>query len=1114
MNNDNKIGKNKQKNRKNNIKSKTNFKTSQKNNNKSEFNKTIDFCNSKIKSFKNMITSTILSVQRYKTMDIISANDMNTCINNLEVLYKQIDILEQNINHKGKIKTQIATDEILNYLQKINTELSVIFKTSGTQNIVDLILVAMGSEFLSTLEKGPDTYIFETIKKYVHPIGYIVIPWKKGEEQSKTGKKIVTKNRIIEDYAIVENGQNFDCFDLARTSRDFQKKIYGIKTALHDPKNKKTVIISGIVDELVLDCISDKFIQDKIKRLINNKPKDINFSGSEFETFISTLTIKELLIYETEELYKRFTGYITQTNLIKQKPISQNVKEFIGSTLFEQRKTLIQLLLKKNNPEYQYLAYLLYDLLSNDTTSSIDTVEQTVLFDSLPWNIKKLFREAMKTTINYTKILSSYDSYKIPLEQQICLMKVNDAIKEKAMIKLKEVKAKAEDSGSKARQYLEGLLKIPFGLYKKEPILYYIDDIIEIFKNMIEAIKKYDSSLIDKNLKNTDNITTIELVKYYNSIKKNTVETIESKNIEKLKKLLTNGKRDNLVGNILYINNITKSLKKYSKICHSGKKSSYMINSIIEYVEENKTNDVIIKKLMEKYSKYFYIKLVPNIKKSITDIDSKWNIVKDTIDTIGNNLDEAVYGHEHAKRQLKRVIGQWISGENNGYCLGFEGPPGVGKTSIAKKGLVDCLKDKNGVGRPFAMIQIGGGSNASTISGHGFTYVGSQWGRIVDILIETKCMNPIIFIDEVDKISQSENGKEITGILTHLVDPTQNDQYQDKYFSGIDIDLSKALFIFSYNDATKIDSILLDRFHRIKFEHLSLDDKLVISKKYILPELYKKFEINDCVNFTDDILEFIINTYTYESGVRKLKEILYEIIGEINLEILELTNTDNFPITLTQDMIVNKYLKNKIEVTFTKIHKKPQCGLISGLWANSLGKGGIIQIECAYIPSNSMLDLKLTGSLGDVMKESSEVAKDVAWSLTDVDTQNKILTDCSCIKKNIRIHFPEGATPKNGPSAGTAVAIVIYSLFNNRKIKNDIAITGEINLQKNVTAIGGLDLKILGGIKAGVKEFIFPKDNEKDFNKFLEKYKNKKSLKNIKFHMVETIHEVIDLVFI
>ena len=156
----------------------------------------------------------------------------------------------------------------------------------------------------------------------------------------------------------------------------------------------------------------------------------------------------------------------------------------------------------------------------------------------------------------------------------------------------------------------------------------------------------------------------------------------------------------------------------------------------------------------------------------------------------------------------------------NRLLFGFEGPPGVGKT-LAKKGIASCLKDNEGSSRPFAFIAVGGSSNASTLDGHNYTYVGSTWGRIVDILMETKCMNPIIFIDELDKVSRTEHGKEIIGILTHLIDPTQNDSFQDKYFTGIDLDLSKALFVFSYNDVDSIDRILLDRIHRVKFDHLT-----------------------------------------------------------------------------------------------------------------------------------------------------------------------------------------------------------------------------------------------------------------------------------------------------
>ena len=197
-------------------------------------------------------------------------------------------------------------------------------------------------------------------------------------------------------------------------------------------------------------------------------------------------------------------------------------------------------------------------------------------------------------------------------------------------------------------------------------------------------------------------------------------------------------------------------------------------------------------------------------------------------------MEDSVYGHKDAKRQIERILGQWINGEQSGYCFGFEGPPGVGKTSLALNGISKCLVDSDGTPRPFSIIAMGGSSNGSTLEGHNYTYVGSTWGKIVDIIMEKKCMNPIIFIDELDKVSKTEHGREIIGILTHLIDKTQNTHFQDRYFTGIDLDLSKALFIFSYNDVSLIDRILLDRIHRVKFDYLSLQEKIVIVKKLSL----------------------------------------------------------------------------------------------------------------------------------------------------------------------------------------------------------------------------------------------------------------------------------------
>jgi endopeptidase La len=507
---------------------------------------------------------------------------------------------------------------------------------------------------------------------------------------------------------------------------------------------------------------------------------------------------------------------------------------------------------------------------------------------------------------------------------------------------------------------------------------------------------------------------------------------------------------------------------------------------------------------------------IDTLKNGINIIEQKREECYKCLTDVTTTLDKAVYGHINAKRQLERIIGQWINGEKNGYSFGFEGSPGVGKTSLAKKGIAHCLKDKDGIPRPFAFIAIGGSSNGSTLEGHNYTYVGSTWGKIVDILMETKCMNPVIFIDELDKVSKTEHGKEIISILTHLIDPSQNDTFQDKYFNGVDIDVSKILFVFSYNDANLIDSILLDRIHRIKFDNLSLDDKITIAKQFILPEIYKKMGLLNVLSIEDEIIEYIIEEYTSESGVRKLKELLFDIIGEINLELLHNLDTNanlDIPITVSKKDIREKYLKTYDAVKQAKIHSVSAVGIINGLWANSIGKGGVLPIEASYFPSTSFLELKLTGMQGDVMKESMNVAKTLAWSLLPENIKNINIGE-EYKQKGLHIHVPEGATPKDGPSAGTAITIVMYSLFTNKSIKHDVAITGEICLSGRVTAIGGLELKILGGIKAGVKTFIYPQDNHKDFIKIQEKYGDSPMFKEIKFIPVDHINKVLLEVFV
>ena len=598
--------------------------------------------------------------------------------------------------------------------------------------------------------------------------------------------------------------------------------------------------------------------------------------------------------------------------------------------------------------------------------------------------------------------------------------------------------------------------------------------------------------------------------------------TSKTEKIQKIKEYLAIGDRSKLIENNKILDGILKKYKlprsKYSNLNKDGL-SARAIDIIDSFIDEDEDEDKLI--LNDIIQEFYEVSNINQpltnvkIKNDIQQINTNMNKITTYMKEVRSSLNKAVYGHEKAKKQVERIIGQWLNGQQDGYCFGFEGAPGVGKTSLAKQGLSNCLKDDKGVSRPFAMIQMGGDSNGSTLHGHNYTYVGSTWGSIVQILIDKKCMNPIIFIDEVDKISRTENGKELIGILTHMLDPAQNECFQDKYFTGIDIDLSKALFILSYNDASLIDKILLDRVHRIKFNSLSLEDKLIISKNHLLPEIYKKIGLEDMIEINDDVLKYIIDEYTCEAGVRKLKEILFEIVAEINLDVLNNFDKEyELPIKITIDDIKKKYFKDKRENIIRKVPDESLVGYANGLYATSLGNGGTLPIHAKFFPSEHFLELKLTGLQQDVMKESMHIALTIAWNLTPDNKKQLIrnLYDGENNKCGINIHPGDGSVQKDGPSAGGIITIVLYSLLNDVPIKARFAMTGEIQMSGHVTAIGGLNHKILGSLKAGVKEYIYPKENKKDFDEFYEKYKDDERLKDIKFYEVDHISEAMELI--
>jgi len=431
-----------------------------------------------------------------------------------------------------------------------------------------------------------------------------------------------------------------------------------------------------------------------------------------------------------------------------------------------------------------------------------------------------------------------------------------------------------------------------------------------------------------------------------------------------------------------------------------------------------------------------------------------------------------------AVKELLELRGMSRTG-STGAILCFSGPPGVGKTSLANS-IATALK------RPLVRIALGGLEDVNELRGHRRTYVGAMPGRITQGLIDAKKMNPIIVLDEIDKVSRSQRG-DPTAALLEILDPEQNKEFRD-YYLNFNIDLSNVIFIATANDVGQIPAPLRDRMEFITVSSYTPQEKFEIAKRYLIPQELKKHGLkNSEVSISKPALVELIHSYTREAGVRNLRRRIADMSRKAAKDILE--HSDGRKISVSLKNLKDYFEKSVFEIE--KTDKVPVVGVVNGLAWTAVG-GDVLKIESIRIKGKG--ELQLTGSLGDVMKESARIAMSVVKTLIDskklkiseenlprtfkeIEENTKLDASEVYRRYDLHIHVPDGATPKDGPSAGIAMVSVISSILSSKKIRSEIAMTGEVSLSGDVLPIGGLKEKLIAAHKAGMSKVLIPAKN-------------------------------------
>ena len=456
-----------------------------KNKQKTSVDGVINIIQQKNMIIQDIIRNTILSISRNKSDEIFSNNDSILSISILTELYgKTTNLHTELINSKNK-----KTDDIIVSLQKIIDKLSMVICGFGTNYIEDLLFISFGTEFKNTQAPNPVLQSkYDLIKRYIRPISYKIVQWGKKKVLHRH-KNIICENKIIEDDVDIENYNTLECFDIESGMDSFIQKVYGLRVIMHNEKARKTLIINGIIDDIHIECISNEYVSARLQELESLMVGRESVEKVLIKNIIKTSTLKDLLIYGNDDIIKKMITLLTDVKTIKQKKLENTINTFLEMDLYSKRNMLMNLMMFDKDSDIQYISYLLYEVLSVESSDN-EKNDQSVIYNSLPWKIKTSFKEVIKETVrSANEMMSKYDINQISLEQQIYLMKADDKIKEKAILKLKEIRGKPDEMGLKAKQYIEGLLKIPFNIYREEPSLKQIKSINVWIIRIISIIK-------------------------------------------------------------------------------------------------------------------------------------------------------------------------------------------------------------------------------------------------------------------------------------------------------------------------------------------------------------------------------------------------------------------------------------------------------------------------------------------------------------------------------------------------------------------------------------------------------------------------------------------------